>query len=909
MENLDNPSICFANLRQGHACFRENAESLAGPWRMLTLNADDPIPVGITDPDFSDRTWEKIPLPAEAPVWQYVGEASPVGLIQKPRKASAQAAAGERIYFRRSFRLAAEWQGRPIVLRFGGVGGTMRLWVNGKYAGMSKSSLLPIEFDISSLLGPEKNCISVELTQSADTDSMLRAHQWVQRGIFGEIELYCLPFQRIDDLFARSEFQPDGSAAALHVTLFTSNASGLLARIAVMKENQVAFYGEGTIQGDQLTVRIPCPGAAFWSREHPELYRVAVILSDGTGIFHTREISFGFRKLEMDCSGMRLNGTPLKLCGVNYRRCKADEAMLRQDLETMRRSNINAVMVQSSLPERFYDLCDELGMYVIDSSCLKQPQSGMENAARQIEEHLLLSHRSHPSILIWDIRQSRDQIDQIDPSRPVIRDFFAIENPDLDRLQQYLNHEDIDERPSGLRRLLSSGTTVSRESYQNLPFLVTSFGEEIGNSAVPAGEFVRIMRKNPQLCGVFLWNFADETCDGEWLSGCMTGLVAEDGTPHCLLESVRSNFQSLQFTRQNSNITVHNYDPVHNLRDFTIVCQLLLDGDVAESFQVALSARPGEAATFPLQLRNPMFQCGHYTLRITASIGDVEIARECWEMQTIHPIREDNPGGSIRDEDGNVLLRTENISYTINRTTGNLDQITVDGADLLTAPLAPEFCRPRTAFDETQKQYEEWEKLTLKKKLPKPNVVEVDHMTRSVTVSQSVGSGMLRTYRLYSSGALEIEFRLRTAKTAPARIGLSCSLPGSFSEFFWMGLGPRDTYSDRMEGSEYGPHCVRVADDRDLYPTVQEYGSKMNVHQLGLVDADGTGIRITCEEGMCASVREWNLDQLWNAERAAFLPEPDQTTLNLDVIQNGLNQATITPHTTYAYRFILEPTK
>lgn len=908
MEKLDNPSICFENLRQGHALFHEDAESLGGFWRILTLGANEPIPEGITEPDFSDKAWEKVSLPVELPTWEHLDDTSPAGLLPKSKKAQPQSTnSGVRTFLRRSFRLSADWQDRPTILRFGGVGAAMRLWVNGKYAGMTKSGLLAVEFDISSLLGSEKNCICLELIPAVDADSMLRPHQWVRRGIFGDIELYTLPFHRIDDLFARSEFQSDGTAAALHVTLFTSNADGLLARIAIMKDNSVAFYGEGVIHENQLTVRIPCLGAALWSREHPELYRIAVILSGDDGILHTREIPFGFRKLEMDRNGMLLNGTPLKLCGVNYRRCKSDEATLRQDLETMRRSNINAVMVQSSLPDRFYDLCDELGMYVIDSSCLQPPQSGMETATRQIEEHLILSHRSHPSILIWDIHQRRGQIDLLDPSRPVMGDFFAIDHPDIDRLQQYLKHEDIDERPSGLRRLLSAGTSISKESYQDLPFLVTRFGEVCGNGVLPTAEFTQLMWKYPQLCGIFLWNFADESCNSQWNSGCLTGLVTEEGKAHDLLETVRNSFQNLSFLRHNSNITVQNHDPVHNLQDFTIVCQLLLDGTVVESFQVSLTGRPGEAATFPLQLRNPMLQCGHYALCIRASIGEVEYARESWVMHSNHTIREDNPGGSIRDEDGNVVLRAEKMSYTINRSTGNLDQITMDGIDLLTSPLEPEFCRPKTPFDESQKQSEEWEKLTLKKKLPKPSVFEVDHMTRSVTVSQSIGAGLLRTYRLYSSGALEIEFRFRTAKTAPTRVGLSCSLPMAFSHFSWMGSGPMDTYSDRMAGSEYGLHSIDVSQSRDLYPVIQEYGNKMNVHLLKLTDTEGTGIQISCEDGMCAGVREWNLEQLCGAENVASLPQPDQTTLNLDVIQNGLNQVVIAPHTTYTYRFILEP--
>ncbi len=136
---------------------------------------------------------------------------------------------------------------------------------------------------------------------------------------------------------------------------------------------------------------------------------------------------------------------------------------------------------------------------------------------------------------------------------------------------------------------------------------------------------------------------------------------------------------------------------------------------------------------------------------------------------------------------------------------------------------------------------------------------------------------------------------------------MSCGFPAEFSDFSWLGLGPQDTYADRMEGGIHGVHSINVRSSQDLFPVIQEYGNKCNVRELSLTKEDGSGIHIICEEGLCAGVRSWSLEQLITAGKTVNLPESDQAILNLDAIQNGLNQTVILPHTTYTYRFLLEP--
>ena len=903
MEKWQDSSVCFEQIRQGHAWFEEETISLNGMWRILLQKEDEAVPGGVTEEDFSVQDWAECPIPSAFPGTESENDGS-TGLVGRLLPTRTEL---KRAFLRRSFRLPSAWQGRPVILRLEDVRGGIRVWVNGSEAGISKGRLSATELEISSLLKPDKNRICIELHRETVYTALSEDQTWESWGLCGHAELYSLPVQRIEDLWAVAEFSPEHQAQALVVHLETKNAEGLFARVALMEENQVRFYGEGKLSAQGGSLRIPCPEARLWSEDQPFLYRIAVILTDGIGIYHTRQIPFGFREISLDPNGLTLNGRPCPLYGVNYRRFSADEDTLQRDLDTMKAHHINALWLRSPMPQRFYELCDEKGLYVVDSSRMQTVPGPLSLGAAQQEAHLIRSHRSHPSVLLWDLQLGQRDIRPLDGTRPVTGAFFRMQNPTLEELRQAVGESDLPERATGLRSFLSGSRRSEPAVPPQQPILVERYGEVLGNGSVPVGKYGKLLRNHPQLCGLFLWNYADESLGGQWKAGCRTGLVTEQGVAHHLMTTVSSGYQRLVLVRHENSITVHNFDPFHPLSDFCFTCRLTRDGDEEESYQVSLEGRYGEAATFPLSFRCPMFRSGHYGLELRAELEEQVAAFAGWELKTIPLIRDDRFGGSIREENGRILLRAQRMTYEISRATGNLEQISIDGTPLLTAPLAPEFCRPQTAFDRRQKQLEEWEKLTLRKKLPKPSVFEVDHMTRSVTVHQAVGAGLQRSYRLYASGSLEVELRLRTGKTAPSRVGMGCSLHPEFCDFFWMGLGPGDTYPDRMEGACYGPHSIWAVNDQDLYPIVQEYGSKMRVHALSLCREDGLGLRITSAEGLTAGIRRWDLEQLCSVERSTELPRSENVSLFLDAAQDGLEQAFLQPRTTYTYRFLLEP--
>ncbi|CAH1202276.1 Evolved beta-galactosidase subunit alpha [Paenibacillus allorhizoplanae] len=337
--------------------------------------------------------------------------------------------------YRREFTVSSSWSGQRIMLHFEGVDSAFYVWVNGREVGFSKGSRMPAQFDITDLIHEGTNVLAVRVMQWSDGSYLEDQDMWWLSGIFRDVYLTSAPQTHLYDYTIRTVLDSDYCHAKLEVQLQLKSMSSdpqTDLRIELQLIDAAGRDVEGgnvkkVIHGDSIqldqdssfTLSIRSPRK--WSADDPYLYRLLIrIIGDHTQVVAP---SVGFRCVELKDGLLLVNGRAIKLKGVNRHDHHPDLgrtvplAWMRKDVEMMKQHNINAVRT-SHYPNdsRFYDLCDEYGLYVIDEADLEchgfhrtdnptQLSNDPEWEAAYLDriERMVERDKNHPSIILWSL--------------------------------------------------------------------------------------------------------------------------------------------------------------------------------------------------------------------------------------------------------------------------------------------------------------------------------------------------------------------------------------------------------------------------------------------------------------------------------------------------------------------------
>lgn len=336
--------------------------------------------------------------------------------------------------YRRSF----EWKGEPgriyrLVLH--GADSYVEVFLNGTFVGMSKDSRLPAEFDITGLLSAGTNTLVCKVVKFCDGSYLEDQDMWRLSGLQRSVEILSLAKVHIADVEMRAGHEGDFLVTTRLAGASDEELQKCTVEVEVLSADGSAVVPplQGRIQTTSNTNDFASPlaravvvhgkadGIRPWSAEAPHLYRAIVTLrSPENTVLAAEAIRFGFRTVELKGGLVHVNGKPIILCGVNRHefdhitgKCISEEQMLA-DIRLMKQANINAVRT-SHYPNltRWYELCDEHGLYVIDETNLethgaqpwdrfaKDPEwlpAFVDRIARMIERD-----KNHPCIIFWSL--------------------------------------------------------------------------------------------------------------------------------------------------------------------------------------------------------------------------------------------------------------------------------------------------------------------------------------------------------------------------------------------------------------------------------------------------------------------------------------------------------------------------
>ncbi|KAF7525290.1 hypothetical protein PCG10_005175 [Penicillium crustosum] len=542
--------------------------------------------------------------------------------------------------YRRRFNIPSDWdRSSQIRLRFDGVDSAFHLFVNGNQVGYSQGSRNPAEFDITNYIFLERdNEVTVRVYQWCDGSYLEDQDQWWLSGIFRDVHLLAFSATaRIEDFFVQTWLDEKYENATLKIGLQLHLEEECSIEVKVRDhDDSLVQHATQTVPAgrESLEVELPFLAPKKWTAETPYRYNMDLILISPNGNNQTIKQKIGFRQVELRNGNITVNGKAILFRGVNHHdfhplngRAVPLE-FLKNDLILMKQHNVNAVRC-SHYPShpKFYDFCDEIGLWVIDEADLEchgfirgdvdmknVPESvWRENGSESIEEYLspvlakytsdspswreayldritqmLQRDKNHPSIIIWSLGNEAwygcnhvsmsEYAKKHDPTRLVhYEGDRKSKTADMCSFM-YVELENLE------RKALAEGDEFDK------PVILCEYGMAIGNGPGALEEYQQLFHKYRRLQGGFIWEFAnlglwredksyfayggdfgDFPHDGTF---ALDGLCQSDHSPGRGMVELKKAIEPVKLFIQDGQIVLQNLFDFDSLETLSVVIQI-----------------------------------------------------------------------------------------------------------------------------------------------------------------------------------------------------------------------------------------------------------------------------------------------------------------------------------------------
>ena len=620
--------------------------TLEGKWRFNFVKDHDKAPKDFFRTDFDDSAWEEFAVPGLFEVnghgdriYKNVGYAWRTQFVSKPPFVEEKN--NYTGSYRREFDIPAEWKGQQIYMHVGSATSNLTLWVNGKEVGYSEDSKMEAEYDVTRYVTPGRRALfAMQVMRWCDGTYLEDQDFWRFTGLARECYLYARPQAHVQDIFAVPDLTQNYTQGELSVTISTQKAAGKLLTLSLQDANgREVWTQEAKVKGETATFAASVPGVKLWSAEIPYLYTLYTTLSDGKKVLEVIPQRVGFRKVEIKNQQLLVNGKPILIKGVDRHEMDPDggyvvsmERMV-QDMQVMKELNFNAVRTcHYSDDPRWYDLCDQYGLYVVAETNIESHGMGYDEKTLAKDKayekaHLdrnrdnVLVQKNHPSVIIWSLgneagygpnfEKAYDMIKKMDPSRPIQYERAKKTGKTDIFCPMYLDYNECE-------KYCQSGNPR--------PLIQCEYAHAMGNSVGAFREYWDLIRKYPNYQGGFIWDFVDQGLRGTskvtgrqiWLFGGDEGRYpASDHNFNCngVIQPDRSpnpHAYEIQYYQQNiwlknldvkaGKVDLYNENFFRPLENVSAVASLCVDGREVYSFRLPELPRVEPQQTVSLDL-------------------------------------------------------------------------------------------------------------------------------------------------------------------------------------------------------------------------------------------------------------------------------------------------------------------
>lgn len=968
--------------------------SLNGEWKFNWTKTPDEQPQDFFNTSFDDSGWKTFPVPGDwemngfgTPIYSssgYTFKIDPPFVMKEPKKSyTAYVERNPTGCYRRTFSVPTEWKGKEVFVRFGAVSSAFYLYVNGQEVGYSQGSMEPAEFRITPYLKDGQNQIALKVMKYSDGSYLEDQDMWRIAGIHRGIELYATPKIRIADFGVRTLLDKDYKDAELvidpklavfdsergtgyRITAMLYDATGKAVTDTALWQSAEPMLNLDK-KGKILNQRNPQRGYApygwlkttiknpyKWDAEHPYLYTLKLALVDSTGNAVERaETKIGFRSVEIKDGMMLVNGKQVRLRGVNRHEMDPEtghvmtEERMIEDIKLLKQCNINAVRTcHYPNTERWYELCDEYGIYLMDETDLEEHglrgtlASDPTWAAAFIDrtQRMVMRDRNHASVVFWSLgnesgwgpnfAMTSAWIHEYDPTRPV--HYEGAQGPDnkdpesvdvisrfYPRVQgEYLNPGVKDnnmERPENARweRLLS----IARKTNDNRPVLTSEYAHAMGNALGNFKDYWDEIYSHKRMLGGFIWEWADEgifkrRADGKLMVAyggdfgdvpnlkafCVKGIVSSDRKPTPKYFEVKQVYAPMALKLNGNKLDVVLRDNMVEMQNYRLLYTITENGKVIKKGEIKDLAVPSVKYNADADVR----------LNISVQLkNDTKWAKAGFEVK--------HEQFAINDK------LTSAFKLAALKTGRQAD---VKAAEEWFNAVKPHFYR---APMDNDKGFGNWIAKDWKNnRLDNPEVVTVKPLsskrnadgTVTVAVTQECRyiNGKITAdyvYTMDAAGSVDFKAVYTPEGQLPPLpcVGNTFVLDKDMTQLSWYGMGLQDSYVDRLEATSIGRWTSSVPQEYVHYPRPQSSGNHEQTVTLSLTTAKGKGYTVTTADGkpFSFSALPYSERQLSKTAHDCDLQPEDYVYLNIDAAMMGLGNSSCGPGVLTKYSIPQKP--
>lgn len=378
--------------------------------------------------DYDDSSWRVLDIPHD-----YVVEGTPTheepgshGSLPRPNA-----------WYRKTFKLAQEDNGKRIALHFEGVCTACQVHVNGQIMMRNYTAGVGFDVDITDIAryGEDVNVVAVHVDNSEFEGwyyegSGLYRHVWLIMSGKVYVDLWgtCIISTPVhDDVWdnqIRTEIKNiNDEGKVIRLLSEIVNAEGKVVA-SVVTETNIPAHTLQTIEQNVKVSDVMC-----WDIDDPNLYTLrTTILSDST-VEDTYETSFGYRTIEYTANdGFLLNGRKVFINGYGSHQdltgfgIGMTDSVIEYKMHRLKSMGFNLFRTAHN-PHApcLYDSCDKIGLLCMD-------ENRWYSSSPEVKDEVICMikrDRNHPSIIMWSLfNEEKNRVNYI--GRNIMRSLSAL---------------------------------------------------------------------------------------------------------------------------------------------------------------------------------------------------------------------------------------------------------------------------------------------------------------------------------------------------------------------------------------------------------------------------------------------------------------------------------------------------